>query len=334
MLMFIFLTFRQMKYNWNKVNIGFGLESTRGTKVSPAIWFPKTDFNFETRTERQEDESSLGVKADAVDSYITKKFWDGTFGGYINANNVGILLKALLGKDTVSEVVASTVYSHLIQVEETQEAPTLTACIDEPNGDYSFPLAFIKSMTISINREEAKVSVEMMSKVWETDNHTAWYVQDYRFKPDHTLFKIAQNLAGLSWASGACIQTFEMTIARSFEEDFCLNTGTDVKDLVTGRYTITGSITAVYDNETTYKNPALNDEAKAMSLKLEDTDTDLGSGNYPSIEFVMPKVKFVDWGRDVQADGTIKQNVSFKAFYDVETSKYIDITLQNTTSSY
>jgi len=324
-----------MKYTWRSVNVGLWIETIRGTVTPPITWQPKTDFDYETRVERTEDEASLGVKADSQDSFITKIYGDGEVKSNVYVTWIGYWLYSLLGKETVTEVVTD-VYDHLLQVNHLSESPSITLAVSEPNGDYAFPLWFITSFTLSVSREEASMSIALSSKagIKQWSSYNPAYVQDYQLKPKNSLFKLADNLAGLSGVNPQCIKSFEITIERTSIEDYCLSQGEWVMDYLTGQYSITGSITATYNDEATFKIPAQSDIAKACSFELTDSQVNIGGGENPSIKFTLPKVKFIEFSRNISNGEIIEQTANFKAFYDATTGKYIDVNLVNNHPTY
>lgn len=85
------------------------------------------------------DESSFGVIADSVESYVTKQWAEGNIEGNVNVNNFGYALLSAFG--AVSSASASAgAYTHSYTVLESNEHPTLTVGIDDPvEGDIAFP---------------------------------------------------------------------------------------------------------------------------------------------------------------------------------------------------
>jgi hypothetical protein len=106
-------------------------------------------------------------------------------------------LYSLLGKEVVTEVLEDLVYDHLLQVDNVNEAPTLTLVVSEPNGDYAYAISFITSFTLSVSREEATISVSISSKagIKQENPYAPAYVKDFQLKPKNSIFKLANNLA-------------------------------------------------------------------------------------------------------------------------------------------
>lgn len=85
------------------------------------------------------DESSFGVIADSVESYVTKQWAEGNIEGNVNINNFGYALLSAFG--TLSTAPASSgAYTHSFSVLESNEHPTLTVGINDPvEGAMAFP---------------------------------------------------------------------------------------------------------------------------------------------------------------------------------------------------
>lgn len=325
-----------MKYIWRQLNVGFWKEAVRGTAVVPSFWYPKTTIDFDEKVETIVDESSLWVKIKSSNLDVIKRTGEWAIEWLARVNSIWLLLLNILWKDTVSEIVAGNVYSHLFEVENSNVSPSLSIWIAEPNGDYNFPLAMLKSMSISAKiGEYITINCDFKSKKWETTSHTVTYTtDDYYFTVAHSLFKMANDIAWLPASADICIESFELTVNKEMSEDFCLNGWVDLVDQTDWAIEVTWSIVATFKDETTFKDVALAWTYKAMSLKVEDTNTDLGSWNYPTIEITLPKVWFTDYGRDKWNDWVIKQNLWFTAMQDITSWKAIDVKVINSVTSY
>lgn len=325
-----------MKYTWRQINVWLGIETTRWTKSSTIAWFPKTNANFQDKIETIEDESALGLKIDTSDIDIARHYAEWSLEWKVQANNIWYLLYSILWNKTTTTITASKVFSHLFKIENSWNNPSLTIFTKEWNGDYNFPLAIINSLTINATVwESITVSANFKSKKGVSDTLTTTYWTDYPFKAKHSTFKIANDKVWLTSAPVACIESFELTITKETLEDYCLNNGNEPIDITDGKIGITWSITAVF-NDNNYKDIALNGTQKAMEFSLEDTATDIAweAWKNPLIKFVMPKVKFTEYWKDMSNDSLVKQNLSFKVFQNTSDIEAIEVTLQNGQTNY
>jgi len=95
---------------------------------------------------------------------------------------------------------------------------------------------------------------------------------------------------------------------------------------------IEGSFTLNFGSET-YKDLFLGDDSKYMSVTITG-ETDLGSGNYPSITLLLYKVQIMDWNRSGDGSELVTEPISFRAFYNPTDAKQSQVTLVNLTSAY
>ncbi len=179
------------------------------------------------------------------------------------------------------------------------------------------------------------MKASIKSKKGVADNLNATYETDYIFKASHSKIKIAETESGLATAPIDCIESFELTITKDTLETFCLNNWNEPVDILDWKIGINGSITAVFkDNK--YKDLALNGKQFALLFSLEDQNTKIAgvNGKFPLLEFILPKVKFVDYWRDKWNDDIVKVNLNFKAFKNESGVEPIKIKLQNGKSDY
>ena len=324
------------KYTWRQIQVWVGIETIRWTKSSNITWLPKTSFDFDDKIETKEDSSSLWTKLDVSDIEITREYAEWNIEMKAGANNIWFLLYSILGKKKTSIVVPDKVFSHIFTINNDSENPSLTIFTKEPNWDFHYPLALIESLTLSAQVwEPITITASFKSKKWVTDNLNTTYSTDYVFKAIHSKFKVTDKEADLNGARLACIESFELVISKENLETFCLNNWNEPIDILDGKIWITWSITAVFsDND--YKNKALNWREFALLFSLEDQTVKIWNetGKHPLLEFILPKVKFTDYGRDKDNDNLVKVNLNFKAFQNESGVEAIKVKLQNWVSNY
>lgn len=325
------------KYTGRQIHIWAWIESTRWTKATTTTWLAKTSFDFDNKIETKEDESSLGSKIDISWVGIIREFAEGNIEMKASANNVWLFLYSILGKKKTSTIVASKVFSHLFTINNESENPSLTIFTKEPNGDYHYPLALISNLSISAQVwEPITLNISLKSKKAVTDTiTTANYETDYIFKGSHSKIKIAENENALTSSPLACIESFELVISKETIEDFCLNNWNEPTDFLDWKIWITWSITATFSNND-YKDKALNWQEFALLFWLEDQTINIWweSEKHPSLEFILPKVKFTDYWRSKGNDELVKVNLNFKAYQNESSVEPIKVKLQNWVSNY
>lgn len=146
------------------------------------------------------DESSLGVIADAVDSYVTKRWAEGNIEGNVNVNNFGYAMLSAFGSVSSAETVGTGAYQHDFSVLESNEHPTLTIGVDDPvEGDLAFAGAMLESLEVSAEVGGfVTFTASYKSKKEASATHTVVYTTDYTLLARHCGIKLADTLAGLS----------------------------------------------------------------------------------------------------------------------------------------
>lgn len=321
------------KYIWSQINVWFGKETTRGTAVAVTKWQPKTDFTFDETVEKIQDESTIGNIVDSRDAFIVKQYWTWDIGWNIEVNQIWIALLWLLWE--VASVEDSTgAYKHTFNLKNTNQTQSLTIWINDPvEWDISYPLAMIDEMTISANQWEfATFSITFKSKPWETATHSVSYDVDYKLLARHSIFKIADNLAWLDWASAICLRSFEITVSKNLEEDYCMWSITP-RDFINQMTAIEWSFTAVYET-TTLKDLVLDNSKKSIRFELLDTATTIWASSNPRLTIDLPLANFTEFTKDMSSDATVVQTLTFKALYSETDWSAIDVELVNTTETY
>lgn len=323
------------KYIWKQISVWFWKETTRGTAVAIWLWTPKTDFSFDEKMETIQDESSIGVIVDSRDSFVAKRWAEWDMSANIEVNSFGYLLLSLLW--TVNTVVATTgAYKHTFTLNNTNQSQSLTLGIKDPwlTSDMSFALTMVESMTITAEEWQlATFTVTLKSLKGTTTTHTVTYPTDYKLLSRMSIFKTASNLAGLTGASASCIKSFEITFTKNLEDDYCLGSQ-DPRDFLNKQFSIEWSFTAMFENETDYKNTALAGTKRAIRFDLVDTTTTIGISSNPTLRIDLPLVAFTEWSRSMWNDEVVMQTLTFKWMYSIADTSSINVELTNTKASY
>lgn len=280
------------------------------------------------------DESSLGVIADAVDSYVTKRWAEGNIEGNVNVNNFGYAMLSAFGAVVSAETVGTGAYEHNFSVLESNEHPTLTIGVDDPvEGDLAFAGAMLESLEVSAEVGGfVTFTASYKSKKEASATHIVAYTTDYTLLARHCGIKLADTLAGLGGASNICVQSFSLSINKNLEEDLCLSSIEPV-DFNNTNFVVEGSMTLKFET-VAERDLYLNATKKAMRITIEDTGTVIGVSDSPVLEFDMAKVKVTEWTKNQGNGEIVTQDITFKAFYDITEAEIITGKLVNTKTSY
>jgi hypothetical protein len=322
------------KFIGRQADIGIKKESVRGTAESTATYYlPKISMSLDDGIEQVIDESSIGVIEDATNASIVAKFAEGELEGNIQDSSFGLLLLNALGAVSTSGPSQTTVYTHTFSVGQDAQHDALTLFLDDGNQDYKFALAMIESLGIDISLGQfAKFNASFRSKKGETATLSPSYAAANIFLPQHGTLKTATNLAGLGAASTIDIRSVKLEIMKNLEEDRKLGS-LDAVDILNKQFACEGSIELVF-NDNTFKTDMLADTAKAMRIRLTNTDVTIGSSLNPQLTIDLAKVKFSNFQKNYSNDDIVTATVDFKGFYSLADTSMITMELINTTASY
>lgn len=323
-----------MQFIGRKINVGLGKETERGTSVVPTFWIPRIDFDFDDKFESVVNESSLGVIEDAENQEITKKWGEGSLGGKIRDDSFGLLLLATFGE--VSSALhggEAEVYDHDFLILQSNQHPSLTLSVKDPQDSLSFPLAVVNSLEIALELGSfIRYTVSFFSKRGTPVVHTPAYTVENEFLPKHAVVKIADNLAGLEGAPALKIRSLTLTIEKNIESDDILGAIEPV-DFLNKQLVISGSMEVIYE-DTSLKTIALEGTKKALGIELVNSDVTIGLATNPTLEFKLAKVKATEWTKTTGLDEIVRQTFGFKGFFSLADAKSITAKLINKTSSY
>jgi len=318
-----------------KFNIGIGKETTRGTKVVPAIWLKPTAEDFNDEVEVVATERSMGVIEDSDDQVVTKNFSSGTIAGEVFDKSFGYVLLGAIGQvGSVEKVADSGVYDHTFSVLQSAQHPSMT--LEIKRGDIeqkAYALCVVESLKISSAVNEYVVfEVAYRGKAGVAGTATPSYVAENYFLAKHIGVKLADTYAGLSGASEIDVKSIELNINKNIEDkDLISNDGP--ADFLNKQMVIEGTI-EMYFSSVYARDYALNGTSKAMQIVMENTAVTIGASSKPKLVINLAKVKFGDAPVKGGNNDLAMVELSFKGFYSLSDSKSIEAILTNTQATY
>ncbi|TFH72390.1 hypothetical protein E3V39_12480 [Gammaproteobacteria bacterium LSUCC0112] len=322
------------KFIGRLADVGIAKEASRGTaEASADFWLPKLTMSVDDVIEQVVDESSVGVIEDSTGASIVGKRAEGEIEGNINDKSIGLLLLSVMGSIDTTGPAETSVYTHTLSVLETAQHPSLTIFQDDPNQDYTYANAVIDSLDLDIALGAfSKYMATFRSKPGATATLTPSYSAENIFLPQHGTIKTAANLAGLGAASTIDIKSVKLSMKSNVEDDMKLGSVTSA-DILNKQFSVEGSLELVF-NDNTFKTEMLADTAKAMRIRLTNSDVTIGTTLNPQITIDLAKVKFSNFARNFANDDIVTATVDFKAFYSLADSKMVTVELINTQASY
>lgn len=323
------------KHIGRKITIGLGKESARGTRIASDFWFPANDAGHRGMVTYAENNASIGTIANAKGAEIISEWGEGGYSAPIGSSHFGLVLLNLFG--AVASATAggeSIVYDHTYTLGEDAQHDSLTLEIDQPNGDKSYALGMVKSLSIAF--EKSKIldyTVDMITLKGVTQTLSPSIATENIFRPQDFTFKLAADAASLGAAGAITVKSMTLDVAKNIEPDEVLG-DTDPADFLNKEIEITGEVTLMYDNQT-YENYALANTQKAMQIQLLNADVTIGSAENPTLLLNLENVYFQEVDFERGLGDLVYQKLSFKALYKQSASKILNTcVLTNLTASY
>jgi len=314
------------KYIWRKISVWFWKETVRWTAVSATSWFPQTTIDFDEKFENVIQEGALWNIVDSNESFNTKRWAEWSIEGDLQIENSWLLFLWLLWQITSVETAWTWAYDHTYTLLNSNQHPSLTIVTEEDNGNTSFWLWMIEELTLSWNIWEiVKLKVTFKSKAWVTTTATADFIDnDNTLLTRHWLFKVD--------SIDIPFKNFSITFKKNLIDDFTW-WDIDIHDILNQQFEITWNIEFDYDSNT-FKNYALNNEIKPISILIQNSDVTIWVNDSPTLSIELLKCSFTNWDRNKTNNEIVNQTIDFKWHYDITTWSIWSILLRNTTASY
>lgn len=318
------------KYIWRKVNVWFWKETTRWTAVAPNLWCPKASLDFDEKSEKVIDESSIGVIEDSFDWHVVKQRAEWSFECNAYANAIWYILLNLFG--SVSTSGSTGEYTHEFSVDETNQHQSLTIGLADDTQDKQFPLAMIDSAEITAETWNfVTISSDFKSKKWNDATLTPSYSNDFALLWKHVQVYLADDLSGLDSASSIQATQVTLTINKNLEDVDVLGSVQPL-DFCNTFFNIEWSMELLRD-DATYKNIYMDGVKKAMRIEIVDNDTTLSTG-HPTLTFDLANVIMTEYAKNQDNNALIRQTLTFRWLYSMNDNSMITAKLINSQSAY
>lgn len=326
-----------------RVDLAIAREATRGVAPgAPTYWLPWTAWDFEDKTEKYVSREALGVIDDSADQYLTEKWGEGNIEGEIRDKSFGLLLYAALG--TCNTAANGAGFDNVFTVAQTNQHTSLSLWVNDPNKDYIFELMMMENLEITIETGKlATFTAGFVSMPSQTTSITAGIngvpaktvlAAENKFIATHASLRIAADRNTFGPAPEIKVQNCRLTITKNLRRKQCLGSA-QPEDIINQAIAVEGSFTLPYEDQA-YKDYDLANTYKAMEIKLENRNVDLGGGLNPVIKIVLPRVGFYNWTPERPKGELYEQTINFRAFRDVSAGDDLiyRITLTNAVNGY
>lgn len=318
--------------------IGFAKETTRGTAPgSASFWVRHTEIGLQEKFDMAKQEFSIGIIEDGVGADIVKQYVEGDIKMPVTDKAIGLLLYNALGAVTTQANTPETgVYTHTFTVLQSSQHPSLALYVDDPASgqDYTHALAMLNSLEINADiGAYASLSATFKAKKGATATLTPAITSENIFRPQDVTLKQASALAGLTGASAIPVKKLSLKIEKNLEDDDVLG-NVAPQDFYNKQLVITGSIEAIYQNESDFKTNALAGTARAVRITLQNAGVIIGTTQNPTITIDLAKAHFEEIAINRGANDIVTQTLSFKAYYSTTDASSISVVVKNTQTSY
>lgn len=326
------------KFSGRQFNVGIAKESSRGTAVVAAYWLYYDTLTIDDEIRVTKNETVMGVIEKGIGQDITIFESKGSIAGNITDLGFGLLLKSIMGTDTLG-AVETGVKDHVFTVLQTAQHPSLTISVFEPNSNsgtsgYAYPLSVIDEleMNFEIGKYSTYKATFMGNKGANLAADTVTYVSENLFRPQDGVFKLATNLAGLSGASAITITKATVSLKQNTEADIVIGNTAPV-DRLNKEFTAEGTLELKYSDRSMIDTYLLAGLAQAASFTFINSSVLIGAASHPTLGVRLAKVVFESVARKVDVKGIVSQAVKFTAFYSAADTEMLDITLRNTVTT-
>jgi len=322
-----------------EINIGFGVEETRGVAVVPQVFVPgRTPTGMRVDVKKTLLKETKGTGIASQGSVVTQRSASGALEFNVRSESLGYLLKPLMGKCTTTTVLG-TVKSHKFEVlQNNPQNPTITAVLAQAGAfqDYVYKGALAKQLEIKTPVDDlVQGTVQLIAR--DEEEHAAYTptfnLTDYFFRPQDVSIKLAADVDGLAAATAIGVKEFSFSYNNNGKAQNTLGSVTPT-DIIAGVSEIGGEMVLDYEDDT-YHDIYKDGTYKAMQITLERADIDLDvAHNHPKIVITLAKVSVETLNADRPIDDIVKDKLSFVAHYDETEAEAINVVIQNTVADY
>lgn len=280
-------------FSGRRVNVGVGLESTRGTSVTPVYFYPTLEAKLLDKTSSVMNESSYGTIIKDNEKTTTLVEGEASISGKAYTKGLYYFLALVFGQPPVSVDVSgdTDAKEHTFTLLNNNEHTSATLVLDEPNKTVNYSLAMLESLSINWTPNEyTKIEMSFKSKKSEDTTTSVAYLSDeHEFLPRHATLKLANDLAGLD---SAPVLNDAKSVKITFNKKLSTNQGmgsNTYDSIYNTDFEATVSIEKPYSDRT-YETMSLNDTVKSLRFELTDNTSLAGSTTPTSLKIDMSRV--------------------------------------------
>jgi hypothetical protein len=305
----------------SSVSLRAGTEASFGTDAVAMQEYPFIPTLTLQQSQNQNQSNVMRGNRDQAEPYLGFKSASSSFSVPIDSKLIGFWFKNALG--TVATTGDSAPYTHLFTRHDTV-LPSIT--LEKAHKDIN---TFHKGNGFKLNsfnfafggEDEVKLDLELIGQ--KVTNGTSELIAPTTGGIGTYFQPFDASLTGATKVKSGSI-SFNNNLDGG---QYVIEDSGTVGDIPLGMIAVTGSITALYENDTLMNN-AINSTTSNLTVKLEiDVNT--------SVEFKISEMKLEPTGVEVSSPQGIEQTLNFTAFYKAGAdNSALAVTLINDVASY
>ena len=300
------------KYIGRKLSVGIGLETSRGTGVTPEYWLNAVSFSHADKVIKANSEASTGGIWGGDQSLVARQMAEGEIEVEMDERGFGLILLATLGD--VSSASFNGVYKHTYSLQNDAQHPSLSISTDDPINEQIFEFGMIDNLAIEFLPEEiVKYTVAFKSKNAADSSVTPAFTTNNKFLGRQLEVKQADLTGNLDAASKVQVSRASITFEKN-TEFYNVVGSVQPEDIYNKKFNITGELELSYEDDT-FRDFMNNGSYRALRLDLVNEDVTIGTTN-PSFRIDISRAAFENWEPAYPLDDLVTQTITFTAFYD------------------
>lgn len=310
--------------------LGLAIEATSGSAEStPDVFIPFTENSLRGHHEPLMDISARASRVKDHSSVTGKKWGEGSVTMYLDATNIGYMLKMALGSEVRAQLnAAPPVHDHAMYPTVSGNGVTSATLWDYKGVDTEqYAYASIDTCEIEVTNDGiATISAGLMSKFPSTVTApTLTTVSGTLFTWKDMSVRFGTTVAVAEAASATKLNNFKMAIANNLALNY--KSGSNQPDTITtGPIEVTGSYTLFFESVTErdkYYNLTKN------SMVVTMAGASLGSGYSEQLKFVLKKLVIEDIDIETGLDDLFALTCNYRAEWDQDQAGYVEATVRN-----
>lgn len=302
-----------------QVAIGLGIESyaAPGVAVAETVFIPWLDFSMQGIAEKSFFTAARGLRINNSDSYIRRKYAQGSLGVVPNVKNMPYLLSLALG-GVSSSGVSDSAYTHTFTVNNTAATPRTATLTVEEGGiqTVQYLNTVVNVLDFEVSDDFARATVELIGQFPGTDTISESFSKETEFAYHQYTAKFGTSLSNAAGNSATPLKAFKLNINNNVQLDEAFLSGSnEITDgnLVNGRLQVTGSYTLHFEN-TTELNKYLANTKNALIVTFEGAL--IGSSSKETIQFKLGRIVLTSAPVQYETDGLLTLTQEFEVEYD------------------